>query len=243
MENFNYIFKDRKLNINEELYINRHKNGIKISQHSSVINHIWSIKNIFNQALSMYILDNDSTMIYANPFNLNLCGVENLKYLYGKTAYQAFGKKINQQVIKNDRLVLANKYPLFFDEQISNNEIVKDVISIKYPLYNTINEIIGIFGCSAIIDNSPAASLSLMMKIGLLNNVATIPGFQLKNIYFTQRETQVIKHIMMGKTAKGIAKTLSISPRTVETHIENIKNKFGVSTKADLIEKIYLSFC
>ena len=51
----------------------------------------------------------------------------------------------------------------------------------------------------------------------------------------TDREIEVIRYIVLGKTAKEIAELLSISSRTVETHKTNILSKCQVKTTAELV--------
>ncbi len=53
----------------------------------------------------------------------------------------------------------------------------------------------------------------------------------------TPREMECLFYLIRGKTAKKIALILSISPRTVESHIANIKAKLNCETKSDLIDK------
>jgi DNA-binding CsgD family transcriptional regulator len=48
------------------------------------------------------------------------------------------------------------------------------------------------------------------------------------------QETKCLQGIRMGKTAKEIALNLQLSHRTIESYIENIKNKLRCSTKAEL---------
>jgi LuxR family quorum-sensing system transcriptional regulator SolR len=59
-----------------------------------------------------------------------------------------------------------------------------------------------------------------------------------KTCYLTKRESQIAIHIPQGRTAKEIAEILNISMRTVESHIENIKDKYLCNRKADLIVKL-----
>jgi DNA-binding CsgD family transcriptional regulator len=53
----------------------------------------------------------------------------------------------------------------------------------------------------------------------------------------TQREEECLDLLSKGYTAKMTANALTISSRTVEKHIENIKEKFNVKHKAELISK------
>lgn len=48
------------------------------------------------------------------------------------------------------------------------------------------------------------------------------------------REFEVFIALAKGKTTNDIADTLCLSPRTVGTHLYNIKQKLGASTSADL---------
>ena len=53
------------------------------------------------------------------------------------------------------------------------------------------------------------------------------------------RECDILHYLPRGKTAKQIALILGISYRTVERHLENIRIKTGVYSKAELIEKLF----
>ncbi len=79
-----------------------------------------------------------------------------------------------------------------------------------------------------------------------------LPYSDTKNIHFvqhndpfaqispllTQREKQCLTHIVKGYNTKQIAKKLAISPRTVEFHLNNIKQKSHCTTKSQLIERL-----
>lgn len=51
----------------------------------------------------------------------------------------------------------------------------------------------------------------------------------------TPRELQCLAPLSTGKTAKEIARILNIGPRTVETHINNIRLKTGCQNKSELV--------
>jgi DNA-binding CsgD family transcriptional regulator len=59
----------------------------------------------------------------------------------------------------------------------------------------------------------------------------------------TDKQAECLFYLVRGKTAKEIARILNKSPRTIEEHIENLKNQFGCETKSQLIEyAFYLGF-
>lgn len=68
----------------------------------------------------------------------------------------------------------------------------------------------------------------------------TLVEFTINNIRvkLSQREAQVLEHLRHGKTAKETGNAIFLSQRTVETHLENIKNKTGCKTKLELMSKI-----
>jgi DNA-binding CsgD family transcriptional regulator len=74
-----------------------------------------------------------------------------------------------------------------------------------------------------------------LQAVGIYNNIIKINE---KNIHLSQRELQCLKLISAGLSIKDTAKELLLSPRTVETNLNRIKDKTGVSYKSELI-KIY----
>jgi DNA-binding CsgD family transcriptional regulator len=59
-------------------------------------------------------------------------------------------------------------------------------------------------------------------------------GKSFGNQYLTKRETDVLKYVVLGYTAKRIGQTLEISFRTVETYIETLKMKLDCGSKGDI---------
>jgi DNA-binding CsgD family transcriptional regulator len=55
------------------------------------------------------------------------------------------------------------------------------------------------------------------------------------------REAQCLFYSANGYSAKGVAKNLKLSPRTIETHLENIKNKLHCRNKLELIGNVDIS--
>src|SRR5687767_9455524 len=58
-----------------------------------------------------------------------------------------------------------------------------------------------------------------------------------KEYRLSLREAEIIRYLTRGKTAREIAETTSLSRRTIEHYIENIKIKLKVKKKSELIEK------
>jgi DNA-binding CsgD family transcriptional regulator len=51
----------------------------------------------------------------------------------------------------------------------------------------------------------------------------------------SEREREVLRHLALGETDREIAELLSISPRTVNVHVANLRGKLGVSSRAAVV--------
>ncbi|HBK53503.1 MAG TPA: helix-turn-helix transcriptional regulator, partial [Syntrophomonas wolfei] len=56
--------------------------------------------------------------------------------------------------------------------------------------------------------------------------------------FLTEREQEVLRLILGGKTNKAIAAELFISENTVKTHVKNIYSKYNVSSRAEIISTL-----
>ncbi len=56
----------------------------------------------------------------------------------------------------------------------------------------------------------------------------------------SKREQEVILLVMKGLTQKEVAEILFISPKTIETHIKNLMQRFGVKNTTELVAKYIL---
>lgn len=54
----------------------------------------------------------------------------------------------------------------------------------------------------------------------------------------TEREREVLNHLLSGSTSKEIARELGVSPRTVEAHRQNLLRKLGIGTAKELMLRL-----
>jgi DNA-binding NarL/FixJ family response regulator len=60
-----------------------------------------------------------------------------------------------------------------------------------------------------------------------------IAAAQLANGGLTRREVEIVRLVAVGRTNREIARELFLSPRTVDTHVQNIRMKLGCRSRAD----------
>ena len=68
-----------------------------------------------------------------------------------------------------------------------------------------------------------------------LNHKKSIRQFYPNPIKFSEKEIQILKLLAEDKTTEEISKLVFLSPRTIETIRQNMKNKVGAKTIAGLI--------
>lgn len=98
-----------------------------------------------------------------------------------------------------------------------------------------INEaILNVFNFDAVPMSPAIARKTLsLLKTGFPETKSVVPGL------LSNREYDVLQHLVEGLEYKQIADKLFISPATVRTHIANIYQKLHVTSKAQAIKMAY----
>lgn len=124
------------------------------------------------------------------------------------------------------KVLLANK-ALFFDENAQARGTVGQCIELN----------------SRMLRNIPLLWDTVLVDQGQKRSGTYYLNSEYGDIKLSKRQAQCLFYLLRGKTTKMIAKILQLSNRTVESYLEDIKDKMGCANKAQLIEKsIYLGF-
>lgn len=83
--------------------------------------------------------------------------------------------------------------------------------------------------------DKPEQSKEKPLDINTIRFVHTAAG---ESIKLTPREAECLFYLSSGHSAKMIGRLISISPRTVEVYIENVKKKLDCRTRVQLISKL-----
>jgi DNA-binding CsgD family transcriptional regulator len=246
---------EKLLDVSSELLIQKRARGIVLispDKAQSLIGpeSLISVAEIFQLPINVCFLDTDSIIQNANEPMIRTTGFTSFNEAIGKTIGAVTKREIAERLMNNDREAL-NANQLIVKED-NYTRLVDDLdfqaITFKTPWYSEDNKILGVFFCSITIglaESIPLAeSLALIFKLGLFNSnpvssnqLKNAMGLYIRGIYLTKRESQCLHYLARGKTMKMIGKILDISPRTVGHYLENLKAKFGVTSKSDLIEK------
>ena len=170
----------------------------------------------------------------ANKALLELKGVKDIA---GKT-----DEELSPASIEDNRLFLEQDLRVLKGEKISTVHSVSKANTIfileKSPIINQVNIITGlIYYCRPWHKADVFHILSQFdNKLDFGNQNYTLDHHHNK-FKLTTRECECVFLLIRGKTAKEIASLLSLSKRTVESYMENIKNKMNCQNKAEILVK------
>lgn len=243
----------KKIDTSAELLIHRCGNGIKLirpEQNSNTTlsltqqntNH--TVGSILNLPLSVYFIRADSINVNVNEHDAKLCGFDSVNNAIGKLCFSGFTTKSAEISTQNDNIVMTSQKTKISEEDVvlSKGNINRPTLSIKLPWYDDENTVIGLFGCSIIMGQHPLAeSLSIISNLGILNSpehTSHYIGTEINKTYLSKRQFSCAKLLLSGMTQKEIAAQLNLSPRTIESYIENLKSKLLCRNRTELILKL-----
>jgi DNA-binding CsgD family transcriptional regulator len=185
---------------------------------------------------------------FSNTLAAEECGYNSIEDHRGKSAIDSFSKESAYKIIAGHQQAMHTSCLQIHEEDVFlTNGSVHQYLTFLWPKYNLANSIDGVLGCSIRIGKHPLANiLSKLTSLNILKE-SNNSEHKKKNlssaianmgVFFSKRERECINLIMQGRSAKHIGLQLHLSFRTVENYISNIKAKFYVSSKQELIDKI-----
>lgn len=216
-------------------------NGIKLADpHSFPQESIRSrtVRAMLKKSIHIYFMDLESKLTDINEETVINCGYISTSDALGRTARDVAKKDSAEQLIENDRNVIRFCKPQITDDVFDGfNDAFYNSLTMKFPWYGNHNQLIGVFGCSILLNkHSLAESLTQLAQLGIINQA--LPGISIDNAYLSKREKDCLYHYVRSKSTREISQILGLSKRTIEHYLENIKQKLHVSTRSELIDKV-----
>jgi DNA-binding CsgD family transcriptional regulator len=154
-----------------------------------------------------------------------LAGLDSPSQIIGKTDLDMPWADRANHYLEEEKIALSGQEHQQLQLQKTAHGIIKILVS-KTPLYNAVGHICGTMGSS--IDLS---QYFIAKKSAYINHQGKLITSKFS---LTSRETQVLKLLLLGGTAKSIGAALKISPRTIDSHIISLKTKFNCFFKQDI---------
>ncbi len=240
--------KTLQTHISRDHLLSRFKEGVKFIKPAVKTKDEYancrSLNRILDLPFSVYFDNSEHAAVKVNEVCANICGFESTHDAIGRSVFDFTTKESAKRSVENQREIMqTGQMKIIEDSLIRNDDVLISFIGISYPWYSYDNKIIGVFGCSIVINqHSIAQSLSQLYHLGLLTKQRNFQGLTstntIDNYYFSPRQRQCIELILKGMSPKKMGHLLCLSHRTVEHYIASIKNKLDVSTKAEMIVKL-----
>ena len=201
----------------------------------------------FQRTFALPLVDLNSKYLIANKTALKWFGYQTLDRMIGHS-YCDMPCKASEQheyYVHQDKITSTrNNTVKILGHYCYSNNNWKLLLGEKYPLKNKQGDLIGLVLHFNDITNLNLINVSKFLDITTHKNALDTHikqiGYILEESYpntrLPERQSECLFYLLRGKTAKEIAKLLNLSPRTVESYIEQIKFKLNCRTKSDLIE-------
>ncbi len=240
--------------ISDELVLRRHKQGIELVQpnKNDKDNQALSVQELMHLPVNLYFMNHESDFQKLNDITAESCGFISSQDAYGKSLRDVSKLDSIAAIRRNDiEIIQSHTSRVSTETYTRQDDLPLTALSIKFPWYQA-NRVVGVFGCSILLGYEQAPSLAdalaLLMPTGLLaQNTQPVKALSMcvwehDDQYFDQRDKEILYWLVRGKTAKDIAKRLGLSYRTIEHRLDTIKEKLSVTSKSELIDRVFDKF-
>lgn len=183
----------------------------------------------------------DGVVLMANDTQAECLGINFGGDLIGRRVSELILEEETKVVMANNMITINSDVPQLFYETVLSK---KECLSIKTRLLDGCNRVIGTGGIAFFPDQVTFKDIAILInKLVGLHSVANMARYNyVSNTHrfgkLSGRERECIYYLTRGMTYKEIAKVLKISSRTVEIHIEHIKNKLGCRSRSDIVSMV-----
>ena len=152
----------------------------------------------------------------------------NTMYRCGYAFHNSIGQSATNIILNN--LALLQKFNDYFAKE--SKGIIKQALNDLVSLPEVMGAAYNSLPAGLNPTSNAAEKCQFLQKLGYINR------HEVESL--SSRELEIMHYIHEGLSARLIACTLHISRRTVEKHLETIKNKLGCFTKPDLCHMAHL---
>lgn len=195
------------------------------------------IQSILGQLdTAIFAKDLSHRYTYCNEKFAHATGEDSPGACYGKTDADVIWREYAGIYELSDNKVFAGQVLCNVFEP--HRQLHRDKMTIlvnKHPLLNRSGETVGII-CSY-VDVTDLNIVAPVCLASSLNQGYFDLGKYFDHATLSMREFEVFKKTLMGQTAKQIAHSLCVSPKTVETYVSRIKIKMQCTTRGEIISE------
>ena len=261
------------LDTSKELIVQRWGRGVKLVRpdvfYSSILADERSVAppsvgNLFEMPFNVYFLNTQNVIQNISEKTANICGFDGQQEALGNTAFAVYKKESAEATIrKNHEVISRNSIVIQEGHFFRKDDFGVRAIAIKFPLLSSEGKVIGIFGCSTIIEALTESFLVLMntgllAATGLIEQASIAPNLHIgtssnqqecKELVeklskklrqpISSREGECLFYLIRGKSARETGVLLNLSQRTVEFYLATLKDKLNCRKKSEIIDNVF----
>lgn len=203
------------------------------------------LKNIIPNFPGYFVLKNDQSIIMScSQQYAHITGFNSHKNLIGLTSadLRCPLADLAENFHIEDAFALQKGSFTVIDQYFLAHKVEKILLVQKQTLLDCKTQQKAILAHAIDISNtSHAIDIKSLIKLENKKNDNQLISWHLgdyDNFNLTKKEKECLFYVIQGKTAREISTIMCRSKRTIEMHINNIKQKFNVNSKALLFEKL-----
>lgn len=197
-----------------------------------------------------YFKDTQGRYLSASESLVKIAGMKQHQQFCGLTDPELPWIEFADYFQQIDRHVLKTKQQDFriHKAPIVGGDIVT-VITHKKP-YITPEGTTGLLGSSSFLENPDRlarieqrfkSDLSIDPELSITQDYVLIDKYE--NLNLSKRESECVYYYIRGYTAKQIAQRLTLSYRSIESYLDNVRNKLGTNNKIDMMLRVIETGC
>lgn len=183
----------------------------------------------------IFCKDRHGRFMFCNEPFAEIMGVDSSSSVIGKTDFQACWRIYAELYREGDCSVMAGGvWQNVHETQNHADGNTYNILVSKYPFFDKNDEVIGVIGSYSKIPQQEYTNTARALGSKFEKDKIYL-GANFGSEYFTKREYEVFQQLLLSKSIKQIAFVLNISARTVESHVNKIKNKLQCNYKNDIV--------
>ena len=214
---------------------------------------------IFGLPYPAYWKDSDGVYLGESPscgdYRVSMGVSQDSAAILGLDDYDIYTRETADQCRDNDLKVMSSRAPLITEETLVllDGRRVSQ-LSMKTPIYDDNGKTIGILGQTMKADfgltknaqkfiSFPGGESDIdKLKFSMIFSFLFSSEVSKEKVCYkslTVREKEVAYCLLKGKSVKGIGRILDLSPRTIESHLDNMRGKLQCYCRSQLVDKLF----
>jgi DNA-binding CsgD family transcriptional regulator len=179
-----------------------------------------------------YITDISHRALYVNN-NLLADAGKPLSNVLGKTVFCEESEKYEFLYRRNDRWVLGKKRGIQVYEVVENYKKETFIVATQKEPFLHMGEVVGVCGISVKLP-----VVDMMPQVGCSQPLFFVDIQRKQDLQLSLRQREVLYFTLQGLCAKSVANRLQVSSRTVEHHLEAVKEVNGYASIKEILLQV-----